>query len=43
MANVSRQVVNATLRQWQRAGWIRVRYGEVVVNDGAALLARTAD
>jgi len=43
MANVSRQVVNATLRQWQRAGWIRVRYGEVVVNDVAALLARTAD
>ena len=43
MANVSRQVVNATLRQWQRAGCISVRYGEVTVNDVEALLAYTTD
>lgn len=33
MANVSRQMVNVTLRQWQDSGWISVRYGEVVVAD----------
>ncbi len=33
MANVSRQVVNITLRRWQDAGWISVSYGEVVVSD----------
>jgi CRP-like cAMP-binding protein len=43
MANASRQVVNATLRQWQHAGWISVRYGEVVVHDVEALLACVAD
>lgn len=43
MANVSRQVVNATLRRWQAAGWIAVRYGEVVVHDLERLLARTAE
>jgi CRP-like cAMP-binding protein len=43
MANVSRQVVNATLRRWQRAGCISVRYGEVMVNDAEALLACTTE
>ncbi|NGX17182.1 Crp/Fnr family transcriptional regulator [Wenzhouxiangella sp. XN24] len=43
MANVSRQVVNATLRRWQAAGWIDLRYGEVVVNDRERLLDCTAE
>ena len=43
MANVSRQVVNAMLRQWQRAGWISVRYGEVVVSDAERLRECAAD
>lgn len=42
MANVSRQVVNAKMRQWQEAGWISVSYGEVVVKDMDALLACVA-
>lgn len=42
VANVSRQVVNATLRRWQQRGWIVVGYGEVVVADVESLLARTA-
>jgi CRP/FNR family transcriptional regulator, cyclic AMP receptor protein len=42
MANVSRQVVNATLRQWQGAGWISVRYGEVVVREIEELRQCTA-
>ena len=43
MANVSRQVANAALRRWQAAGWIDLRYGEVVVNDLERLLACTAE
>ena len=43
MANVSRQVVNGTLRRWQAAGWIEVRYGEVVVRDLEQLLELTSD
>jgi len=43
MANVSRQVVNATLRRWQEAKWIVVRYGEVVVMNPAQLLERTSE
>ena len=43
IANVSRQVVNGTLRRWQAAGWIDVRYGEVVVHNLERLLECTAD
>ena len=43
MATVSRQVVNASLRQWQAAGWISVRYGEVVVIDVERLQECTAE
>jgi CRP/FNR family transcriptional regulator, cyclic AMP receptor protein len=43
MANVSRQVVNGTLRRWQEAGWIDVRYGEIVVHDPERLLDCTSN
>jgi hypothetical protein len=40
MANVSRQVVNATLRRWQERGWIVIGYGEVAIADAGSLLER---
>ena len=43
MANVSRQLVNATLRRWQAAGWIDLRYGEVVITSREQLLGCTAE
>jgi CRP-like cAMP-binding protein len=43
MANVSRQVVNATLRRWQEAGLIAARYGEVRVVDVERLLERVRE
>lgn len=43
MANVSRQLVNATLRRWHQAGWITAHYGVVMVCDPERLLACTAE